>query len=217
MIIILTLNWDLYRVFPIYSAYAKTTNIIFFWASKLKLLKLVWVTPAHAKECLDKVQPAELTPLCSFEVMHYSQLRAKSEWIRCVLMIQLPFFLHCCVLPWRVGHRAVVTAAASAHTGGYLSHLKAVSRVSYTGVFTSYIFHQKMTPGVVCFTAIETLSIMANAPQFTGYCFWLWETTNLHFRPKCSRLYKHLQWNQCNEGLYGKTFDTVLSSNYRWL
>lgn len=45
--------------------------------------------PADADECLDKAQPADL--LCSFEVMHYSQLRLKSQWIRCVLMIQLPF------------------------------------------------------------------------------------------------------------------------------
>ncbi len=33
------------------------------------------------------------------------------------------------------------------HTGGCLSHLGAVSRASYTGVCTSFTFHQKMTSG----------------------------------------------------------------------
>lgn len=58
-------------------------------AKSLQSHKACWMCPSWCRCSLDKAQPADL--LCSFEVMHYSQLRLKSQWIRCVLMIQLPF------------------------------------------------------------------------------------------------------------------------------
>lgn len=130
--------------------------LITLWATEWKQLQLVWVAPAHANDRLDNL-PSWQTPLLGFEVMHYSQLRVKSQQIRCVLMIQL------LSLP--------LLHPAPNHWTLCCSYCNFLCTDSYTSVtwrlsakhYKHFRFHLEVISGFVVFTASKRKSNITRA------------------------------------------------------